>query len=193
MSLKAVECPGDVCHSHHGGHEVERVELRQNLEGHGHDWCERLAERIYEISVDTFSQMVLPMLQQQGWQRRHLEWEFKLSEEPMEVERTLADGTINAVESFFRSSEVQRLFVQELVGGTFAEADHNNLRSKAVRQVIEQELLAFLTEHNEELLDRVGEALMGEAQGNFDVARQQAREGLDDVHHLLVNHSEAIR
>ena len=62
-----------------------------------------------------------------------------------------------------------------------------------MRQVIEQELLAFLTEHNEELLDRVGEALMGEAQGNFDVARQQAREGLDDVHHLLVNHSEAIR
>ena len=94
MSLTAVECPGDVCHSHHGGHEVERVELRQNLKGHGHDWCERLAERIYEISVDTFSQMVLPMLQQQGWQRRHLEWEFKLSEEPMEVERTLADGTV---------------------------------------------------------------------------------------------------
>ena len=137
--------------------------------------------------------MVLPMLQQQGWQRRHLEWEFKLSEEPMEVERTLADGTINAVESFFRSSEVQRLFVQELVGGTYAEADHNNLRSKAVRQVIEQELLAFLSEHNEELLDRVGEALLGEAHGNFDLARQQAKEGLEDVHHLLVNHSEAIR
>ena len=55
MSLKAVECPGDVCHSHHGGHEVERTELQQNLEGHGHDWCERLAERIYEMSVDTFT------------------------------------------------------------------------------------------------------------------------------------------
>ena len=137
--------------------------------------------------------MVLPMLQQQGWQRRHLDWEFKLSEEPMEVERTLADGTINAVESFFRSSEVQRLFVQALVGGTYAEADHNNLRSKAVRQVIETELLAFLSEHNEELLDRVGEALMGEAHGDFDLARQQAKDGLDDVHHLLVNHSEAIR
>ena len=66
MSLKAVECPGDVCHSHHGGHQVERIELRQNLEGHGHDWCERLAERIYEISVDTFSQMVLPLLQERS-------------------------------------------------------------------------------------------------------------------------------
>ena len=32
-----------------------------------------------------------------------------------------------------------------------------------MRQVIEQELLAFLSEHNEELLDRVGEALLGEA------------------------------
>ena len=42
------------------------------------------------------------------------------------------------------------------MGGTYAEADHNTLRSKAVRQVIEQELLAFLSEHNEELLDRVG-------------------------------------
>jgi hypothetical protein len=192
MPLTAVECPGDVCHSHHGGHQVERQELQTNLQEHGHDWCERLAERIYEISVDTFSQTVVPMLQQHGWQRRHLNWEFKLADDPMEVERTLADGTINAVESFFRSSEVQRLFVKELVGGTFAEADHNRLRARAVRQVIEQELLAFLQENHEEMLDRVGEALMSEA-ADFEEARQQAREGLEEVHHLLVNHSEAIR
>ncbi|MEB3241027.1 MAG: EF-1 guanine nucleotide exchange domain-containing protein [Synechococcus sp.] len=193
MSLTAIECPGDVCHSHHGGHEVGRDQLQHNLQEHGHDWCERLAERIYEISVDTFSQTVVPMLQQQGWQRRHLNWEFKLADEPMEVERTLADGTINAVESFFRSSEVQRLFIQELVGGTYAEADHNPLRAQAVRQVIEQEVLAFLQERHEELLDRVGEALIGEANGNFELARQQAEAGIEDVRHLLVNHSESLR
>jgi hypothetical protein len=38
-----------------------------------------VAERIYEISVDSFCQTVMPNLQQQGWQRRHLDWEFKLS------------------------------------------------------------------------------------------------------------------
>jgi hypothetical protein len=192
MPLTAVECPGDVCHSHHGGHQVERQQLQESLREHGPEWCERLAERIYEISVDTFSQTVVPMLQQQGWQRRHLNWEFKLGEEPMEIERTVADGTINAVESFLRSSEVQRLFVKELVDGTFAEADHNHLRSQAVRQVIEQELLAFLQERHEELLDRVGEALLNEAGGDFAEARKQASAGLDDVQHLLVNHSEAI-
>ena len=53
MALTAVECPGGVCHSHHGGHAVEREQLRANLQAHGQDWCERLAERVYEISVDS--------------------------------------------------------------------------------------------------------------------------------------------
>ena len=92
-----------------------------------------------------------------------------------------------------RAGLANRLAVVDEQVMHIAEADHNNLRSKAVRQVIETELLAFLSEHNEELLDRVGEALMGEAHGDFDLARQQAKDGLDDVHHLLVNHSEAIR
>ena len=111
----------------------------------------------------------------------------------MEVERTVADGTINDVESFLRSNEIQRLFVKELVGGTFAEADQNKMRSKAVRQVIEEELLAFLQERHDELINRVGEALLPEAGGDLEQARIQAREGLEDVHHLLVNHSEANR
>ena len=129
MALTAVECPGGVCHSHHGGHAVQREQLRDNLAAHGPDWCERLAERVYEISVDSFSQTVMPHLHQDGWQRRHLDWEFKLQSDPAEAERTLVDGAINAVESFLRSSEVQRLFVQELVHGTLAEAEANGLRS----------------------------------------------------------------
>jgi hypothetical protein len=112
----------------------------RNLNAHGADWCEREAERIYEISVDSFCQTVMPNLQQQGWQRHHLEWEFKLSEEPAEVERTVIDEAINAMETFLRSDEVQRLFIKELVQGTFAEAMQNPLRSMGIRYLIEDEL-----------------------------------------------------
>ena len=192
MPLSAVECPGDVCHSHHGGHRVERHELQENLRQHGQDWCERLAERIYEISVDTFSQTVVPMLQQSGWQRRHLDWEFKLQSDPAEAERTLVDGAINAVESFLRSSEVQRLFVQELVHGTLAEAEANGLRQAGVRQLIEAELLSLLDEQRDGLLDRVAEALLERSAGDFQQARSAAAASLEEVQHLLLNHAEAV-
>ena len=122
MGLSAIECPDGLCHSHHGGHAVERETMQSTLQLHGKDWCERLAERIYEISVDTFSQSVMPSLHTAGWQRRHLDWEFKLNDGESEPDRTLVDGMINATESFLRSSEVHRLFIQELVQGTFAEA-----------------------------------------------------------------------
>ena len=192
MALTAVECPGGVCHSHHGGHAVEREELRDNLAAHGTDWCERLAERVYEISVDSFSQTVMPNLHQDGWQRRHLDWEFKLQSDPAEAERTLVDGAINAVESFLRSSEVQRLFVQELVHGTLAEAEANGLRQAGVRQLIEAELLAFLDEQRDGLLDRVAEALLERSAGDFQQARSAAAASLEEVQHLLLNHAEAV-
>ena len=35
MAITAVECPDGVCHSHHGGHAVEREVLRDNLHAHG--------------------------------------------------------------------------------------------------------------------------------------------------------------
>ena len=192
MALSAVECPGGVCHSHHGGHAVQREQLRDNLAAHGPDWCERLAERVYEISVDSFSQTVMPHLHQDGWQRRHLDWEFKLQSDPAEAERTLVDGAINAVESFLRSSEVQRLFVQELVHGTLAEAEANGLRQAGVRQLIEAELLALLEEQREGLLDRVAEALLERSAGDFHQARSAAAASLEEVQHLLLNHAEAV-
>ena len=192
MALTAVECPGGVCHSHHGGHAVQREQLRDNLAAHGPDWCERLAERVYEISVDSFSQTVMPHLHQDGWQRRHLDWEFKLQSDPAEAERTLVDGAINAVESFLRSSEVQRLFVQELVHGTLAEAEANGLRQAGVRQLIEAELLALLEEQREGLLDRVAEALLERSAGDFRQARSAAAASLEEVQHLLLNHAEAV-
>ena len=79
MSLTAIECPDGVCHSHHGGHAVPRTAMQKNLQSHGKEWCERLAERIYEMSVDTYSQTVMPSLHSSGWQRKHLDWEFKLA------------------------------------------------------------------------------------------------------------------
>ncbi|MED5468851.1 MAG: EF-1 guanine nucleotide exchange domain-containing protein, partial [Cyanobacteriota bacterium] len=100
MGLTAIECPDGVCHSHHGGHAVERSTMQNNLQGHGREWCERLAERIYEISVDTFSQTVMPSLHSAGWQRRHLDWEFKLDKQESEPDKALVDGIINATESF---------------------------------------------------------------------------------------------
>lgn len=191
MALTALECPDNICHSHHGGHAVAREEVERNLTAHGADWCERLAERIYEISVDSFCQTVMPNLHQQGWQRRHLDWEFKLWEEPAEVERTVVDGAINAMESFLRSSEVQRLFVKELVQGTLAEASQNPLRGKGIRYLIEEELMAFLQERRDDLLDRMAERMLEDAEGDFERARRCADADLNEVQHLLINHAEA--
>ena len=191
MALSALECPDGICHSHHGGHAVAREEVERSLSAHGSDWCERLAERIYEISVDSFCQTVMPDLHQQGWQRRHLDWEFKLSEEPAEVERTVVDGAINAMESFLRSSEVQRLFVKELVQGTLAEASQNPLRGKGIRYLIEEELMAFLQERRDDLLDRMAERMLEDAEGDFERARRCADADLNEVQHLLRNHAEA--
>ena len=85
----------------------------------------RLAERIYEMSVDTFSQTVMPSLHASGgsaviW----TEFSFRAG---FRTGSTLVDGIINATESFLRSSEVHRLFIQELVQGTFDEASDDHL------------------------------------------------------------------
>ena len=194
MSLTAIECPDGVCHSHHGGHAISRDALQSSLRTHGISWCERLAERVYEISVDSFSQNVAPQMQAQGWQRRHLDWEFRLGGESAEADRTLVDGALNAVESFLRSREVQRLFVDELVQGTLAEAGvQSSLRSKALQLLIERELLAMLREQREALLDRVAEALFEPAEGQFEMGRNEASAALSEVERLLVHHAEASR
>ncbi|MEC7652473.1 MAG: EF-1 guanine nucleotide exchange domain-containing protein [Cyanobacteriota bacterium] len=192
MGLSAIECPDGVCHSHHGGHAVERQTMQSTLEQHGRDWCERLAERIYEISVDSFSQSVMPSLHAAGWQRRHLDWEFKLNERQSEPDRTLVDGIINATESFLRSSEVHRLFIQELVQGTFAEASEDDLRILAVRTLVETEIVAMLAEKRQELLDRLAHQLLEAAKGDFETARTAAEDALIEVERLVINHAEAL-
>ena len=192
MGLTAIECPDGVCHSHHGGHAVERTTMHASLENHGRDWCERLAERIYEMSVDTFSQSVMPSLHAAGWQRRHLDWEFKLNEKESEPDRTLVDGIINATESFLRSSEVHRLFIQELVQGTFDEAAADDLRIKAVRTLVETEILAMLEERRHELLQRLSQQLVESANGDLVAAKRASEDALMEVERLVVNHAEAL-
>ncbi len=192
MSISAIECPDGVCHSHHGGHAVPRTAMQKNLQSHGREWCERLAERIYEMSVDTYAQTAMPSLHASGWQRRHLDWEFKLAQKGSEPDEALVEGIINATESFLRSSEVHRLFIQELVQGTFAEASEDTLRATAVQKLIKNEILSMLEERKENLIKQLGEELINDAKGDPEVARSAAVEGLNEVERLLINHTEAI-
>ena len=192
MSLTAIECPDGVCHSHHGGHAVPRTAMQKNLQSHGKEWCERLAERIYEMSVDTFSQTVMPSLHSSGWQRKHLDWEFKLANKESEPDEALVEGIINATESFLRSSEVHRLFIQELVQGTFEEANDKKITSKAIKSIIEEEIVSSLRDKRETLLKKISAKLVSEERVSEETAINSAKQGFEEVERLLANHSEAV-
>ena len=192
MSIKAIECPDGVCHSHHGGHAVPRQAMQKNLQSHGREWCEKLAERIYEMSVDTYSQTVMPSLHSSGWQRRHLDWEFKLAENDSEPDEALVEGIINATESFLRSSEVHRLFIQELVQGTFEEANDKKLISKAIKTIIDDEIINLLRDRKQDLLNKLSKKLSSEEKISEELAFNSAKEGFDEVERLLMNHTEAV-
>ena len=192
MGLTAIECPDGVCHSHHGGHAVPRLTMQKNLQTHGREWCEKLAERIYEMSVDTYSQTVMPSLHSSGWQRKHLNWEFKLSDNDSEPDEALVEGIINATESFLRSSEVHRLFIQELVQGTFEEANDKKLRSKAIKSIIEGEIISSLQSKKEELIKKITNDLMIKEKITEESAKNAVKEGFYEVERLLVNHTEAV-
>ena len=192
MSIKAIECPDGVCHSHHGGHAVPRQMMQKNLQSHGREWCEKLAERIYEMSVDTYSQTVMPSLHSSGWQRRHLDWEFKLAENDSEPDEALVEGIINATESFLRSSEVHRLFIQELVQGTFEEANDKKIISKAIKNIIEEEIIKSLRSRKKDLLDKLSSKLITEENVSKELAINSAKEGFEEVERLLMNHTEAV-
>ena len=144
------------------------------------------------MSVDTFSQTVMPSLHSSGWQRRHLDWEFKLADKDSEPDETLVEGIINATESFLRSSEVHRLFIQELVQGTFEEATEDHLRSKTVKSLIEEEIMVMLTERKIEIQERLAKKLLNGSTEDFDIAKKAANEGITEVQKLLLNHTESI-
>ena len=144
------------------------------------------------MSVDTYSQTVMPSLHSAGWQRRHLDWEFKLAENDSEPDEALVEGIINATESFLRSSEVHRLFIQELVQGTFEEANDKKIISKAIKSIIEEEIVISLREKKETLLKKISSKLISEEKVSEELAINSAKEGFDEVERLLVNHTEAV-
>ena len=47
-------------------------------------------------------------------------------------------------------------------------------------------------ERKEELLERLAGELLNDANGNFEIARLAANDGLNEVEKLLENHTEAI-
>ena len=75
--------------------------------------------------------------------------------------------------------------------GTFEEASDQHLQRQAVQHLIEQELLTLLVSESD-LLDRCAAQLLEDAEGNFELARSAAGEGLEEVERLLANHAEAI-
>ena len=87
---------------------------------------------------------------------------------------------------------MHRLFIQELVQGTFAEATEDDLRNQAVKTLVETEIVAMLAERRQELLDRLATQLMEPAKGDVEAARQASAEALEDVERLVVSHAEAL-
>jgi hypothetical protein len=76
--------------------------------------------------------------------------------------------------------------------GTLAEASSSPLRGLGIRYLIEEEMLGFLRDNRDDLLDRVAQRLMEEAGGDFQRARDGADADLAEVEHLLINHAEAV-
>ena len=64
--------------------------------------------------------------------------------------------------------------------------------SKAVRKVIENEIIVMIEGEKEELTNRIAKALEEEAKGDYELAKNAAIEGINDVEKLLINHTEAV-
>ena len=64
--------------------------------------------------------------------------------------------------------------------------------SKAVRKVIENEIIVMIEGKKEELTNKIAKALEEEANGDYDLAKNAAIEGINDVEKLLINHTEAV-
>ena len=117
---------------------------------------------------------------------------FKLAENDSEPDEALVEGIINATESFLRSSEVHRLFIQELVQGIFEEANDKKIISKAIKSIIEEEIVSSLREKKETLLKKISAKLISEEKVSEELAINSAKEGFEEVERLLANHSEAV-
>ena len=50
----------------------------------------------------------------------------------------------------------------------------------------------MIEEHKEDLIDRLAENLLTESNGDFNLSKKAANEGIDEVKKLLLNHSQSI-
>ena len=92
----------------------------------------------------------------------------------------------------YKRQEVHRLFIQELVQGTFEEANDKKIISKAIKSIIEEEIVISLREKKEILLRKISSELVSEEKVSEELAINSAKEGFDEVERLLVNHTEAV-
>ena len=84
------------------------------------------------------------------------------------------------------------LFIQELVQGTFEEANDKKIISKAIKSIIEEEIVISLREKKESLLKKISAKLISEEKVSEELAINSAKEGFEEVERLLANHSEAV-
>ena len=87
---------------------------------------------------------------------------------------------------------MHRLFIQELVQGTFEEANDKKIISKAIKSIIEEEIVSSLREKKETLLKKISAKLILEEKVSEELAINSAKEGFEEVERLLANHSEAV-
>ena len=87
---------------------------------------------------------------------------------------------------------MHRLFIQELVQGTFEEANDKKIISKAIKSIIEEEIVISLREKKETLLKKISAKLISEEKVSEELAINSAKEGFEEVERLLANHSEAV-
>ena len=87
---------------------------------------------------------------------------------------------------------MHRLFIQELVQGTFEEANDKKIISKAIKSIIEEEIVCTLREKKETLLKKISAKLVSEEKVSEELAINSAKEGFEEVERLLANHSEAV-
>ena len=87
---------------------------------------------------------------------------------------------------------MHRLFIQELVQGTFEEANDKKIISKAIKSIIEEEIVSSLREKKETLLRKISAKLVSEEKVSEELAINSAKEGFEEVERLLANHSEAV-
>ena len=64
--------------------------------------------------------------------------------------------------------------------------------SKAIKSIIEEEIVSSLREKKETLIKKISAKLISEEKVSEELAINSAKEGFEEVERLLANHSEAV-